>query len=89
VAWPTNGGLHTLTFDAGTWRDHDDVVGNPPDGTGTFTLAGDRLRVIVDDNNLVLINATFRRDGDTLTISGNDTDDELQDAWNGTWRRTG
>ena len=49
VAWPTNGGLHTMTFDSGTWRDHDDVVGNPPDAHRHLhprggPAAGDRRR---------------------------------------------
>lgn len=85
--WPTNGGLHTQTFESGTWRDHDVVAGNPPDGTGTFTIDGDRLTVTLDDGT-VLYTSRFVRDGDRLTLSGS-SGDQLAGMWDGQWAKVG
>ena len=86
-AWPTNGGVHTLTFADGGWRDHDNVVGNPPDGAGTFVIEGDRVTLVLSDGSTVF-SARFKRDGDSLVFS-NVTQSDLAALWAGQWQRAG
>ena len=85
--WPTNGGVHTLTFANGGWRDHDDVVGHPPDAAGTFAIKGDRVTLVFGEGS-TLFSARFKRDGDSLVLS-DVTQSDLSALWASEWQLAG
>jgi hypothetical protein len=94
-SWNTNGGLHTLTFKNGKWLDHDQVVGNPPDGGGPFTIRGKVVTAIwnwVGGRSIkpvMLFRARFVRKGDTLRLTVLGGDKMAPVLWAGTWKRVG
>jgi TRAP-type C4-dicarboxylate transport system substrate-binding protein len=87
--YSTNGGLHTWTIRAGSWLDHDQVEGAPPDGSGRIALSNGQLAITLDGETQPRFLMRFARDGDTLTISGAHGPDSLASMWNGRWRRVG
>jgi TRAP-type C4-dicarboxylate transport system substrate-binding protein len=88
--WPTNGGLHTLSFSAGRWNDHDVVEGTPPDAGGPFVLRDGRLYASLDvDGEVLLDGVRFVTSGDELVLSGAGAGagDPILQMWNGRWTR--
>ena len=85
-----------LTFDHGLWRDHDDVVGKPPDACGPSTVKNGVLTAISTSEGgtrlpkRTLFRVRFARNGDRLQLTIVSAFDYIAAyVFSGSWQRLG
>jgi hypothetical protein len=87
-----DGGLHTMTFKAGQWRDHTDSPANQDDCVGGYTVSGSRVSVTCYGREI--FSAAWSVEGDMLHLtdvrSGEGTQHLAEVLWGGKpWKRIG
>jgi TRAP-type C4-dicarboxylate transport system substrate-binding protein len=85
-----DGGLHTMTFKHGRWRDHTDSPADQPDCVGTYTVTGSRVSVTCYGREI--FSAAWTLDGRMLRLtdvrSGEGTQLLAEVLWGGKpWRK--